>query len=189
MDNNKQVIRLTEEDLHMLVNEAVNQVLIQEGFLDTLKGGAQAIRGLVKQGAQKGREAAARQVGKAYQGAKDSATKAGRNVMAGVTKAGRKVANTASGAIDKAKDFGDKVGEKAGQVGTAIQTGMNNQNLQAAQQTAIKSLNDFLAKAKKMPGVVGEKRMYAIQQALNALEDAGYQAQNNYKSDMRKVFK
>ena len=48
-----QRIQLTEQDLHMLVEDAVREYMIQEGLWDTLKGGAQALGQMAGRGLQK----------------------------------------------------------------------------------------------------------------------------------------
>jgi hypothetical protein len=41
---NKKLIRLTENDLHRIVKESVNRVIIEEGFGDKISGAIQGFR-------------------------------------------------------------------------------------------------------------------------------------------------
>jgi len=41
----KKQVRLTESDLHRIIQESVNQILIEEGWFDNMKAGAKAFMG------------------------------------------------------------------------------------------------------------------------------------------------
>ena len=76
----RQVMRLTEEQLHQIVSESVQNILMQEGWWDALKGGFGKVgrdaAGAVQQGAQ----AVGRGVQGAYNAAKNTAQQAGQAV-------------------------------------------------------------------------------------------------------------
>ena len=149
----KKQIQLTEQDLHILVEDAVREYMIQEGLWDTLRGGAQAIgqmagRGMQKMGTNAANAAsgAMNRVGSAVNNAYNAAAQTGRNV-----------------------------------VGT-VKAGAANANIQSAKNNAIKALNNFLQQAQRTPGVAGTSTVQAVQNCIRQLNSAGGRSSSNFSA-------
>ena len=99
---NKNRIKLTESQLRNMIREAVEQELnemdMEEGFMDFIKGAGKKIGGDIKQGAQNawnaGKQAAQKVGGAIKQGAQNAAN-AVSNYAADVKAAGQKASNVA----------------------------------------------------------------------------------------------
>ena len=85
MASNK--IQLTESELHELVNEAVQQILIDEGIWDSIKGGASALGTMAKKGFENG-------AGRFQTSMNDKMQRFGQGVRNAYDRASDKVANT-----------------------------------------------------------------------------------------------
>lgn len=142
MASNK--IQLTESELHELVNEAVQQILIDEGIWDSIKGGASALGTMAKKGFENG-------VGRFQTSMNDKMQRFGQKVA----NANRKVRAAGSGVYNTMK------------------AGAINANIQAAKNNAIKALNNFLQVAQKSQGIVGSNTLSSVQQCLTSLNRAG----------------
>ena len=84
MASNK--IQLTESELHELVNEAVQQILIDEGIWDSIKGGASALGTMAKKGFENG-------AGRFQTSMNDKMQRFGQGVRNAYDRASDKVAN------------------------------------------------------------------------------------------------
>ena len=93
-------IQLTEQDLHMLVEDAVRAYLVEngmdEGFWSNLGAAFKPLGQTAKAGINQAGQAAANKIGGAYNTVKNAATQAGRAVGNAATRAGQAVGNAAS---------------------------------------------------------------------------------------------
>lgn len=157
MENNR--IKLTEGELHQLVNDAVQQVLVDEGLWDSIKGGASALGGVAKKGFQ------------------NNVGKFGDSMRNSVRNAAQRVGQGVQNAYDKTKEVGSSMYN-------TMQAGARNANIQAAKNKAINSLNAFLTQAQKTPGVVGNSTLQAVQQCIRMLNQAGGRSRGNMNANI-----
>ena len=153
MASNK--IRLTESELHELVNEAVQQILIDEGIWDSIKGGASALGTMAKKGFENG-------AGRFQTSMNDKMQRFGQGVRNAYDRASDKVANA-----------NRKIRAAGSGVYNTMKAGAVNANIQAAKNNAIKALNNFLQVAQKSQGIVGSNTLSSVQQCLTNLNKAG----------------
>lgn len=158
----KNSIKLTEGELHQLVNEAVQQVLIDEGIWDSIKGGASALGGMAKKG---------------FQNSVGNFGNAVRNSANGIQNAAQRVGQGVHNAYDKTKEVGSSVYN-------TMQAGARNANIQASKNKAINALNVFLQQAQKTPGVVGNSTLQAVQQCIKMLNQAGGRSRGNMNANI-----
>ena len=181
---NSRPIRLTEEELHFVISESVNQILIDEGFWDTMKGAGQAVGGMLKQGAGavgnkigQGMQQVGTKIGQGATALGNKATEFGNQAKAKLQNVAGSVANTASAVTTGAKNF-------ARNVGNTVQAGVYNANIQSAKTKAVTALNDFLTAAQKTPGVAGPSTMAAVQNAITQLNSAGGRSASNFSGNV-----
>ena len=177
MENNKQVVRLTEEQLHFIVENAVQDALLQEGFWDMFKGGAQAAGQMLGRGAQN----VGNQIGNAARTAGKSISNKANQFKQGAQQFGQNVANQASQAMQGVQQFGQNVGN-------TIKAGAANSNYQAAKNKAIEALDAYLKVAQGMPGGMNDNTFNAVKQAKIALTRAGGARQASYQRKMNKMW-
>lgn len=147
----KKVMQLTEQDLHMLVEDAVMQYMIQEGWFDSLKGGAQALGQMAGKGIQK----------------------AAGNVSNTISQGMNKMGNAYNTMQDKATQMYNNATQTGRNVVNTVKAGAANANIQAAKNNAIKALNNFLQQAQKTPSVAGRATIQAVQNCIRQLNSAG----------------
>ena len=164
MENDKKLVRLTEEDIHMLVEDAIKEYMIQEGIWDTIKGGGQALGQLAGRGLQKMGGNAMNAASGAYNAA---ANRIGQAYNAAANKVGQ--------VYDNAK-------QTTSNVVNTVKAGAANANVQSAKNNAIKALNNFLMQAQKTPGVVGQRTIQAVQNCIRQLNSAGGRSSANFSS-------
>ena len=146
--NNNKVMRLNEEDLHMLVEQAVINVLVNEGMID--EGGTGFLKSMFNRGRKRvqnniqkaqatvgGKIDKAVQAGKdAYNQGKEAVTNAynqGREAVNGAYNQGKEaVTNAYNQAVETGKDW-----YRTGQVGSI------NQDAQKAINNAVNALNQL----------------------------------------------
>lgn len=145
------VIQLTEQDIHMLVEDAVREYMIQEGLWDTLKGGAQALGQIAGRGLQK----------------------ASGNAMSAASGAMNRAGQAINNAYNNAKQTGSNCFN-------TVKAGAANANIQSAKNNAIKALNNFLQQAQKTPGVAGQGTLRAVQNCIRQLNSAGGRSSANF---------
>lgn len=160
MASNK--IQLTESELHDLVNEAVQQILIDEGLWDSIKGGASALGSMAKKGFKNGS-------GKFQNSMNNKMQQLGQGVRNVYDKASNAVAN----ASDNIKNASRNAYDASRSVYNTVKAGAANGNIQAAKNNAIKSLNNFLQVAQKTSGVVGAQTIESVKQCIANLNRAG----------------
>jgi len=161
--NNKQ-IQLTEQDLHFLVEDAVRNYMIQEGFWDSFKGGAQALGQMAGRGMQK------------FGGNAMNAASGAMN------RAGQAIGNAYNTAANKVGQAYDTARQTAYNVGNTVKAGAANTNIQSAKNNAIKALNNFLQQAQRTPGVAGATTIKAVQSCINQLNSAGGRSSANFNA-------
>lgn len=169
-------IRLTEDELHALIRESVEQVLINEGWWSDLKAG-------VKPWASVGKEAASRTSKKVGQAAANQYD----NARTAVGNAYGRAKNAVGGAYNNAKNaVGNAYNSAAGAVGNAYnkaaevgrsginasRTSIAHSRLADARQNAIDSLNNYIAAAQKCGGI-GAKNLAPIQNTIDMLQSKG----------------
>lgn len=157
-------IELTEQDLHMLVEDSVREYLIQEGLWDTLKGGAQALGQMAGRGLQK----ASGNVANAASGA--------------MNKMGQAVGGAYNTAANKIGQAYDTVKQTGSNVANTVKAGAANMNIQSAKNSAIKALNNFLQQAQRTPGVAGNATIQAVQNCIRQLNSAGGRSSSNFNA-------
>ena len=187
-------IRLTEEELHALIRESVEQVLINEGWWSDIKAG-------IKPWASVGKEAASRTNQKVGQAAANQYS----NARTAVGNAYGRAKNAVGGAYNSAKNaVGNAYNSAAGAVGNAYnkaaevgRSGINasrasiaHSRLADARQNAIDSLNNYIAAAQKCGGI-GAKNLVPIQNTIDILQSkgasfAGDMTNNRAKARFRK---
>lgn len=165
-------IRLTEDELHALIRESVEQVLINEGWWSDLKAG-------VKPWASVGKEAASRtskKVGQAAANQYDNARTAvgnaygrAKNAVGGAYNSAKNAYNNAAGAVGNAYNKAAEVGRSGI---NASRTSIAHSRLADARQNAIDSLNNYIAAAQKCGGI-GAKNLAPIQNTIDMLQSKG----------------
>ena len=139
-------IELTEADIHQIVNEAVQDILIREGFWNNLKGAFKPI----------GQTAS--------QGARNVANNAGNAIRNTAQRVGQGVQNVAN----RVGQGVQRVGQAAQSGGQAMKAGWQNAKLQGYKQDAIEALQQYLTYAKGLVGT-GDNTVQAVQNAIQAL--------------------
>ena len=169
----KQQIRLTEEDLHAIISESVEQILMQEGWWSDLKAAAKPWanmgRGMASNASNKVSQAASNQykgarnaVGSAYNNAKNAVSGAYNNAKNAVGGAYNNAKNAVGGAYNKAAEFG-----RAGMESSRMSINLNRLN--TARENAVQSLNNYIQAAQKCGGISAQK-IGIINQALEYLQ-------------------
>ena len=158
----KKPIQITEQDVHFLVEEAVKQYMIQEGFWDTLKGGAQALTQMGSQGLKK------------------AGANAANAVNGGINNMKNKMTNAYNTAATKVGKAYDNAKQTSSNVVNTVKAGAANANIQAAKNNAIKALNNFLVQAQRTPGVAGTSTIQAVEACIKQLNSAGSRSTGNF---------
>ena len=169
----KQQIRLTEEDLHAIISESVEQILMQEGWWSDLKAAAKPWanmgRGMASNASNKVSQAASNPykgarnaVGSAYTNAKTAVSGAYNNAKNAVGGAYNNAKNAVGGAYNKAAEFG-----RAGMESSRMSINLNRLN--TARENAVQSLNNYIQAAQKCGGISAQK-IGIINQALEYLQ-------------------
>ena len=191
MINDRQTIRLTEEQLNQLVESTVEQLLIQEGWFDSFKGGAKALGNMIGGGAKQAGGSfvnGARQFGNAAAGKVNQYGQSAVNGMRNFANGARQFGNAAAGKVNQyGQAAADKIGnavqgaQQFGQnVGNTIKAGAMNQNVQSAKQKAIEALDNFMEVSRQTPSGLNDNTLMAIKQAKAALTRAGGVAKGRY---------
>ena len=169
----KQQIRLTEEDLHAIISESVEQILMQEGWWSDLKAAAKPWanmgKGVASNASDRISQAASNQykgarnaVGSAYNNAKNAVSGAYNNAKNAVGGAYNNAKNAVGGAYNKAAEFG-----RAGMESSRMSINLNRLN--TARENAVQSLNNYIQAAQKCGGIRAQK-IGIINQALEYLQ-------------------
>ena len=169
----KQQIRLTEEDLHAIISESVEQILMQEGWWSDLKAAAKPWanmgKGVASNASNRVSQAASNQykgarnaVGSAYNNAKNAVSGAYNNAKNAVGGAYNNAKNAVGGAYNKAAEFG-----RAGMESSRMSINLNRLN--TARENAVQSLNNYIQAAQKCGGISAQK-IGIINQALEYLQ-------------------
>ena len=146
-------IQLTEEQLHQMIDETVNNVLLSEGFWNNIwKGAAPIRRGVNNMGKNIG-SAASNMANKAG----NSMRQFGSKVSSTAQKVGQGVANTAN-------NFGNAMKATGQEMRSQYQSGKLND----ARDNAIKALQTYMAYAKQVYGV-SDNTTRTIQNAINQI--------------------
>ena len=176
-------IRLTEDELHALIRESVEQVLINEGWWSDIKAGIKPWASVGKEAAsrasQKVGQAAANQYGNARTAVGNAYGRA-KNAVGGAYNSAKNAYNSAAGAVgDAYNSAAGAVGNaynKAAEVGrsgiNASRTNIAYNRLADARQNAIDSLNNYIAAAQKCGGI-GAKNLAPIQNTIDMLQSKG----------------
>ena len=156
----KKLMQLTEQDLHMLVEDAVMQYMIQEGWFDSLKGGAQALGQMAGKGTKK-------LIG---------------NVANGVSQGMNRMGSAYNAMANKAGQMYDSAAQTGRNVYGTMKAGAANANIQSAKNNAIKALNNFLQQAQRTPGVAGRATIQSVQNCIRQLNSAGGRSSANFST-------
>ena len=165
----KKVIRLTESDLHRIVNESVQRILTEEmdeGLFGGLGALGQMFGNKARKAGQGMTNAASQKIGQA----KDAMGRVANAVGNKVNQAGRYVGN----AYNNAKET---VGNAYNDAKQAYQTGSASSDAQSAIQDAVKALQNLKAADQKLQSmgqysVIG-KQGVLIDQLLKVLGSTG----------------
>lgn len=191
MINDRQTVRLTEAQLHQLVESTVEEIMLQEGWWDSFKGGAKALGNIMGGGARQAADKAGNSVRKMGQNVANKANQLGQSAankvnqygQAAVNKMnqfGQAAADKVNAAVDSAQQFGQNVGN-------TIKTGAANQNLQASKQKAIEALDNFIQVSRTAPGGLNDNTLNAVKQAKAALMRAGGVSKGQYTRSMNRT--
>lgn len=180
MINDRQTIRLTEEQLNQLVESTVEQLLIQEGALDSLKGGVNAVGNMFSGLFNQARKDAKRTTSRLGRRTAVGARKMGRDVANKINQYGQAAADKVGDAVKGAQEFGQDVNN-------TIKTGAANQNLQASKQKAIEALDNFIKVSRTAPGGLNDNTLNAVKQARTALTRAGGVSKGQYTRSLNKT--
>lgn len=164
-------IKLTESDLHYVVNEAVKDILVKEGLWDGLKG-------LGRFGANKAKQG----MNNAYQSATNKARQFGNNVAQGVNNAYNNVAN-------KARQFGNNVAKGVNNAKQAYQAASANGNIQNDCQKGIEAINNLRSMFQKYQGNpnfanITRQVNSQLSALTNTLNKAMQNSSNSYQDTM-----
>ena len=200
-------IRLTEDELHALIRESVEQVLINEGWWSDIKAGIKPWTSVGKEAAsrasQKVGQAAANQydnartaVGNAYGRAKNAVGGAYNSAKNAVGNAYNSAAGAVGDAYNSAAGAVGNAYNKAAEVGrsgiNASRVSIAHRRLADARQNAIDSLNNYIAAAQKCGGI-SSKKVKPINDVINMLSGRGAstasnilkgQAQNEFRRNL-----
>lgn len=153
MNNNKesnQPIRLTEQDIHFLVEEAVKGYLVEngmdEGLWNNLKGAFKPMGQVANQAMNKTGQAATNKFNNAAQGIKNAANRIGQGMQ-----------NTAN-----------KVRQVAQSGANTMKAGWQNAKLQGLKDDTVKALNNYLQYAQQTVGA-GDATVKAVQNCIQIL--------------------
>ena len=153
-------MQLTEQDLHMLVEDAVRQYMIQEGWFDSLKGGTQALGQMAGQGTRK----------------------LAGNVANGMSKGINKIGDAYNTMANKVGQMYNSATQTGRNVYGTMKAGAANANIQSAKNNAIKALNNFLQQAQRTPGVAGRATIQSVQNCIRQLNSAGGRSSANFST-------
>lgn len=148
---------ITEEQFRQIVNETVQNILMQEGFWDNIKGAFKPMGQIGKAAGQ----AAVNKMG-------DTAKSYGRSIRNTANRIGQGVQNAANKVGQGVQNAANKVGQVAQSAGQTMKAGYQDAKLQGYKQDAIKALDTYLQYAKQIVGT-GDKTVQAVQNAIQAL--------------------
>lgn len=180
MINDRQTVRLTEAQLHQLVESTVEDIMLQEGWWDSLTGGANAIGNIIGGGTRQVVDKAGKRMSKMGQDVADKVNKYGQAAVDKMDQFGKAAAKKVNAAVDSAQQFGQNVGN-------TIKTGAANQNLQASKQKAIEALDNFIQVSRTAPGGLNDNTLNAVKQAKAALMRAGGVSKGQYTRRLNKT--
>ena len=177
MNNNRrtnQPIRLTEQDLHFLVEEAVKGYLVENGMEEGIFGGLGALGSKfgnrMKTAGQNMSNAASQKWGQA------------KNAMS----------QAANAVGQKMNQAGQAMGQAYNNAKNTYQTGSANQDAQKAIQNAVQALNNLKAADQKLQSmgqysVIG-KQMGLIDNLINVLSKGGATSVSGRFQNRRNAF-
>lgn len=180
MINDRQTVRLTEAQLHQLVESTVEDIMLQEGWWDSFKGGAKALGNIMGGGARQAADKAGNSMRQMGQSAANKVNQYGQAAVNKMNQFGQAAANKVNAAVDSAQQFGQNVGN-------TIRTGAANQNLQASKQKAIEALDNFIQVSRTAPGGLNDNTLNAVKQAKAALMRAGGVSKGQYTRSMNRT--
>lgn len=194
-------IRLTEDELHALIRESVEQVLINEGWWSDLKAGVKPWASVGKEAASRANQKVGQAAANQYNNARTAVGNAygrAKNAVGGAYNSAKNAYNSAAGAVGNAyNSAAGAVGNaynKAAEVGrsgiNASRASIAHSRLADARQNAIDSLNNYIAAAQKCGGI-GAKNLAPIQNTIDMLQSkgasfAGDMTNNRAKARFRK---
>lgn len=196
-------IRLTEDELHALIRESVEQVLINEGWWSDLKAGVKPWASVGKEAASRANQKVGQAAANQYSNARTAVGNAygrAKNAVGGAYNSAKNAYNSAVGAVGNAyNSAAGAVGNaynKAAEVGrsgiNASRVSIAHRRLADARQNAIDSLNNYIAAAQKCGGI-GPKKLKPINDVINMLSGRGAstasnilkgQAQNEFRRNL-----
>lgn len=173
MNNNRksnQPIRLTEQDLHFLVEEAVKGYIVEngvdEGLWNNLKGAFKPMGQVANKAINNAGQAASNKFNNARQGIQNAASRVGQGIY-----------NTAN-----------KVGQVAQSGANTMKAGWQNAKLQGLKDDTVKALNNYLQYAQQTVGA-GDATVKAVQnciQILNRNASLGNARTSAFKNQFQK---
>ena len=120
---------ITEEQFRQIVNETVQNILMQEGFWDNIKGAFKPMGQIGKAAGQ----AAVNKMG-------DTAKSYGRSIRNTANRIGQGVQNAANKVGQGVQNAANKVGQVAQSAGQTMKAGYQDAKLQGYKQDAIKAV-------------------------------------------------
>ena len=177
MEKNKP-IQLTEQDLHMLVEDAVRAYLVNEGMDEGFWGGLGALGSKFGNKAATAGQNLANSAGQKWNQAKNAVGNAYNSAANAVGNAYNSAANSVGNAYNNAKN--------------TYQTGSANQDAQKAIQNAVQALNNLKAADQKLQSmgqysVIG-KQVGLIDNLLRALNQGGATSMSGRFQNRRNAF-
>ena len=180
MINDRQTVRLTEEQLHQLIESTVQEIMLQEGWWDSFKGGAKALGNMIGQGSKQMGNSAASGMKRMGQNISNKASQFGQEAANKINQYGQAATDKMNTAVQGAQQFGQNVGN-------TIKAGAANQNLQASKQKAIEALDNFIQVSRTAPGGLNDNTLNAVKQAKAALMRAGGVSKGQYTRSMKRT--
>ena len=147
MENNRQVVRLTEEQLNFIVENAVRDAMLQEISGQGIVGAANAALDMGK---------------KFFRGWNQKSANPGNNPSVMDTTPRQMMTNVKNG-FGKAKQFAKDGYE-------AIKSGAQHGEYTALADKTIQSLNNFLTTAQQTPGLAGRETISAVKNAIRQIQ-------------------
>ena len=190
-------IRLTEDELHALIRESVEQVLINEDWWSDIKAGINPWVSVGKKAASRTSKKVGQAAANQYDNARTAVGNAygrAKNAVGGAYNSAKNAYNSAAGAVgDAYSSAADAVGNaynKAAEVGrsgiNASRVSIAHSRLADARQNAIDSLNNYIAAAQKCGGI-GAKNLAPIQNTIDMLQSKGASFAGDMKNNKAKA--
>ena len=159
---------ITEEQFRQIVNETVQNILMQEGFWDNIKGAFKPMGQVGKAAGQ----AAVNKMGDAAKSygrtIRNTANRLGQGVQNAANRVGQGMQNAANRVGQGVQNAANRVGQVAQSAGQTMKAGYQDAKLQGYKQDAIKALDTYLQYAKQIVGT-GDNTVQAVQNAIQAL--------------------